>query len=809
MIHDLRYAARMLLRNPGFTTVAVLALALGIGANTALFSVVDAVLLRPLPYDDPDRLVMIWETNRTSDLEKSQVSPVTFTEWREQAQLFDQIAGWWYPQINLTDDRGEPARARTIDVTDRFFDVLAVQPLLGRSFVPGEDLPGAERVVVIGHELWQRRFGADPAVIGAAVRLDDRPHTIVGVAPPGFAYPEGTEVWRPLGWDPARHSRSARFFEVVARLRPGLTLTQARADITALGRRLEQDYPDSNLGWGALVVPLHEQIVGDVRPALLVLLGAVGFVLLIACANVANLLLARAVAREKEVAIRLAMGASRGRLIRQFLTEGLLLAIVSAAVGLLLAWLAVKVLVVTNPMSIPRLETLGLNGPVLGFTLGVALLTALIFGLVPALHASRPDPNQALKAGTRDTSAGAGSRSVRLLLVTSEIAIALMLLIGAGLLLKSFARLQQVDAGFHDTDALTLNLQLPVVTYPEWHQVSGFYAELTERLATLPGADTAAVTAFLPFQMGWPIDLDIAGRPPAEPGKEPRAQYHQVSPDYFRALGISLLAGRTFTARDDAEAPTVVIISAAAARQYWPGEDPLGRRLATVANGIGPLARLLSDWHDVEIIGIVGDVKNTGLSTEAEPAVYFHQRQFAYRSMNVVVTSEAAPQPLLSAVRREIWAMDRNLPISDVKTMGQRTRDLVATPRFSMLLLALFASIATLLAAVGLYAVMAYSVSQRRHELGVRMALGAQRRDVLGLVVGQGMKLAAVGVSAGLVGAFIVSGVLRRLLYGVSPTDAATFAAVALLLLGVALIACYIPARRATKVDPVVALRGE
>ena len=799
----------MLLRNPGFSVVAVLALAIGIGANTAIFSVVDAVLLRPLPYTDPDRLVMIWETNYGSDIENSQVSPVTYTEWVAQEQLFEQIAGWWYPQINVTDDRGDPERARTIDVTDRFFDVLGVDPILGRRFAEGEDLPGAEPVVVIGHGLWQRRFGGDVNVLGTAIRLDNQPHTIIGVAPSGFDYPEQTEVWRPLGWNPAQHSRSARFFEVVARLRPGLTVTQARADITALGRRLEDDYPDSNLGWGALVVPLHEQLVGDTRPALFVLLGAVGFVLLIACANVANLLLARAVAREKEVAARLALGAGRGRLIRQFLTEGLVLAAVSAAVGLLIAWLSVRLLVAANPINLPRLESLAINGDVLLFTLLVAVVTALFFGLVPALHASRPDPAQAFKEGSRDTSTTAGSKGVRMLLVSSAIAIALMLLVGAGLLLRSFDRLQQVETGFSETDALTLNLQLPAATYPEWHQVAGFYDRLTTQIAALPGVRSAAATAFLPYQMGWPIDLTIDGQPPPEPGREPRAQLHQVTPEYFQTLGIPLLSGRTFEARDGLDAATVAILSKAAAERYWPGVDPVGRRVLNVPTAIGPLARLLTDRQEAVIVGVVGDVKNTGLSTEAEPAIYFHQAQFAYRSMNVVVRSQSSPELALSAVRQEIWRLDPGLPISDVQTMGDRTAALIAQPRFSMVLLTLFASIATLLAAVGLYAVMAYSVSQRRHELGVRMALGAEPRAVLGLVVGHGMRVAAIGVAAGLVGAFLASSLLQRLLYGTSPTDPATFAGVAVLLLSVAFLASYLPARRAARLDPVVALRPE
>jgi putative ABC transport system permease protein len=799
----------MLRRNPGFALVAVLALAIGIGANTAIFSVVDVVLLRPLPYDDPDRLVTIWETNFGSDIQKSQVSPVTYSEWVAQEQLFDEIAGWWYPQINLTDDRGDPERARTIDVTDRFFDVLGVDPVIGRRFAEGEDLQGAERVVIIGHGLWLRRFGGEPGVLGATVKLDDQPHTVIGVAPPGFDYPEQTEIWRPLGWNPKQHSRSVRFFEVVARLRPGPTVTQARADIDALGRRLETDYPDSNLGWGALVVPLHEQLVGDVRPALLVLLGAVGFVLLIACANVANLLLARAVAREKEVAVRLALGAGRIRLVSQFLTEGLVLAVISGAVGLLLAWAATRLLVITSPLDIPRLDSLGLNSNVLVFTLLVAVLTAVVFGLVPALHASRPDPAQALKDGSRESGASTGSRGVRMLLVSSEIAIALMLLVGAGLLLRSFDRLQQVDAGFRADDALTLNLQLPAATYPEWHQVAGFYDRLVDRLATVPGVESASATAFLPYQMGWPVDLYIDGRPPPEAGREPRAQVHQVTPDYFQTLGIPLLAGRGFRARDGLDAPTAVIISNAAARRYWPGQEPVGQRLVNLPDSIGPLGRLLTTRDEAEIVGVVGDVKNTGLSTAAEPAVYFHQAQFAYRSMSVVVRPQASPESLLSAVRQEIWSLDSGLPISDVRTMGQRTAAQIAQPRFSMTLLALFAAIATMLAAVGLYAVMAYSVSQRRQELGVRMALGAEPRAVMGLVVGHGMRVAVTGVVAGLVGAFFASSLLRRLLYGVSPTDIRTFAVVAVLLLGVAFLASYLPARRAARLDPVRALRGE
>lgn len=809
MPHDLRHAARTLLQSPGFTSVAVLTLALGIGANSTLFSVVEGVLLRPLPYPDADRLVMLWETNQQSDLERSQVSPVTFTEWRGQEQLFDGMAGWWYPQINLTDDNNEPERARTIDVTDTFFEVMGVEPVRGRGFVAGEDLPGAERVVIIGHDLWQRRFGGSDEALGATVWLDDRPHTVVGIAPKGFDYPEKTSVWRPLGWDPAQHSRSARFFEVVARLRPDVTVTQAQTEITALGRRLEEDYPDSNTGWGAKVVSLHEQLVGDVAPALYLLLGAVALVLLVACSNVANLLLARAFARQREMAIRIAMGANGRDLLRQVLTESLLLAFLATLLGLGFAWVALRILVATNPMDIPRLENATLNPTVLLFTVLLAILTAIVFGLVPALQLSRSDPSQSLKEGTRTAGASVGRRHARLLLVAVEVAMALMLLIGAALLLQSFARLQHVDTGFTAGDAITFSLQLPAASYPEWLDVSHFYQELVDRLSTVPGVDSAAVAAFLPFDKGWPVPLDIVGRPPAEPGHELQVQYHWVSRDYFQTLGVPLLSGRAFEERDDREAPTVVLLSQEAARRYFPDENPVGKRLATVGRGIGPLGRILSDSHDVEIIGVVGDVKNTGLDTEAEPALYFHQRQYAYRSMNVVVRSKLGFGPTVNALREVVRALDPALPISDLGTLEERTAERVAQPRFSMLLLGLLALLATLLAAVGLYAVMAHSVLQRQKELGLRLALGARRADILRLVVAQGMRWCTLGVVVGLLGAAALSGTLRTLLYGVTPTDGITWASVVVLLLLVALVASLLPARRASRIEPLIALRSD
>ena len=749
MLQDLRYALRMMARNPGFTAVAVFALALGIGANTAMFSVVDAVLLRPLPYDEPDRIVMVWETNFTNAVTRSQVSPVTYTEWRDNSGVFEEVAGWWYPQLNLTDEQGDPERARAIDVTDRFFSVLGADALVGRTFLPGEDQPQAESVVVIGHGLWQRRFGGDASALGEVVRLDGVPHTIVGVMPPGFDYPNETEVWRGLSWDPSQHSREARFFEVVGRLRPRLDRVQAQADLDALASRLATDYPDSNRGWGALLVPLHEQLVGDVRPALLVLFGAVGFVLLIACANVANLLLARATVREKEIAIRLAIGASRGRLVRQLLTESVVLALMSAVAGTLLAWFVVRGFAAANPIDMPRLGGVVLDARLLLFTFAVASVTAILFGLVPALQASRPNVGAAVKDGARESGASAGSRSIRTLLVVSEVAIALMLLVGAALLLRSFGRLQEVDPGVRATNVLSVNLQLSFAAYPEWPSVSDFYTRLVERVEAIPGVRSAAATAFLVLEQGWPVDTVVEGQIAGDPGTEPKLQYHQVSPRYFETVGIPLLSGRAFTNRDDEDAPGVAILNQSAVRRLFATEDPIGRRIVRIADGIGPLGRNLLDGREVEIVGVVADAKNTSLTTDVEPALFLPQRQFAYRSMHLVVRGEGPPLGLVGAIRGAVSELDLAVPLADIKTLDQHLGAQLAQPRFSMVLLSIFAALALVLASVGLYAVMAYSVSRRQRELGVRLALGAQRGQILGLVVRQGMVLALSGVAAG------------------------------------------------------------
>ena len=805
LLQDIRYGFRTLIKNPGFTMVAVFALALGIGANTAIFSVVNVVLLRQLPYENPDRLVTIWENKLTGDATRGQDSPVTFADWRDQKQIFEGATGWWYPQINLTKAGAEPERVRTIDATDDFFTVMGARPILGRTFLPGEDRPGQPRIAVISAGLWQRRFGSDPDVVGKQIALDEVQHTIVGVMPADFRYPNNTDVWRPLGWTVTQHSRGAHFFEATARLKPGITLERAQADLNSLAVRIAQDNPRTNTGWGVTIVPLREQLVGNYKTALLVLLGAVGFVLLIACTNVANLLLARAGAREKEFSIRVALGAGRIRLIRQLLTESLMLALLGGALGLLLAVFGGNLLMAVNPFKIPLLEKLIIDVKILGFTMAVALLTGLLFGLVPALHATKSDLNSTLKEGGRE-SKGAKTR-LRNVLVVAEIAITLVLLIGAGLMLKSFIGLQRIDPGFNSSNVLTFNLQLPGVKYTDWRQVAGFYSQLTQRLKNVPGIRSADVTSYMPLESGYRIPFVNPEHPAAPDGEQLMAQYRMVGYDYFKTMGIPLLQGRMFTEYDLADSQPVVMINQALKRRYWPNEDPTGRHLLSTGRRIGPLAAYIPASLDCEIIGIVGDEKNAGLNTAAEPALYFPQTQFACRSMSVVVRTTGDPAGFANAMRNEVWALDNNMPVSDLQTMDQVMSTTVAQPMFSLLLLAIFALLALLLASVGIYGVMAYSVSQRTQEIGIRMALGAQQSSVLAMVMGQGMKLAGIGIALGIVGALLLTNVLKSLLYNVSATDPFTFVMISLVLTIVASLACYLPARRATLVDPLVALR--
>ncbi|HXI93360.1 MAG TPA: ABC transporter permease [Blastocatellia bacterium] len=799
---DLRYGLRMLYKNRGFTAVALLALALGIGANSAIFSVVNSVLLRPLPYRDPQRLIMIWENyQQRGGPEREWASPADFRDFRDQTQSFEHIAALlgWGPTLTGQD---EPEDLQGAAVSYDSFAMLGVEPALGRSFRADDDQPGADRVVVLSHQLWQRRFSADPSIVGRNVTLSGESYTVIGVMPRGLSFPilNNTEVWRTISPLLAANSgcdRGCVILRIIAKLKPAVTIEAARAEMSGLTQQIAERYPDTNKGVGAMLVPLHEQLVGDVRPAMLVLLGAVGLVLLIACANVANLLLARAAAREKEVAIRAALGASRARLIRQHLTESLVLAVIGGALGLLIAFWMVDLLVSFAPKGTPRLDEIAIDRSILAFTFGIAVLTGLTFGLAPALLSSRTNFNSALKEGGRDTSATSRGARLRSALVVSEVALALMLLVGAGLLIKSFVNLQRVDPGFNPTSALRVDVTLPRTRYPERNQSAAFYKQLLERVAALPGVQSAGAVSSLPLSGGGTdSDFGIEGRPPAEPGHPQVAWYSSVTPDYFRAMGIRLLRGREFTEADNAAAPKAVLISESMARRYFPDEDPLAKRLV-----FGKDAR--------EIVGIISDVKFFGLNLDARPSMYFPHAQAPARVMSLVVRTQGEPLMLAAVIRGQVSALDRDLAVSSVMTMGELVGRSLAEPRFVLLLLGAFAAVAMLLSAIGVYGVVSYSVTQRSHEIGVRMALGAQMSDVLKLVVGQGMSMVLGGVGLGLIAAFALSRVMESLLFGVSATDLPTFAATSLILAGVALGACFVPARRATRVDPMESLRYE
>ena len=803
---NLVYSARMLWKKPSLTAVAIIAIGLGIGANTAIFSVVNTVLLQPLPFPEPKQLVRIASEQRNQTLDgRGSFSVPDFLDLQKSTTALEYVATF-QGTGTITTEGGEPERLLGAAVTADYFNVLGVKPVLGRIFTRDEDKPGAASVVMISHALWQRRYAGDPSIIGREIDLGGKT-TVVGVMPAGFEFPisdENQDFWEPMfsaAWmtKELREERANRMLPVIGRLKAGATLQQAKADLDLISRQIEQQSPVSNTGLIFNAVSLHEEFTRDYRTALLVMLGAVGLVLLIACANVANLLLARAVARQKEIAIRMALGASRRRIAGQLLTESVLLALAGGIVGLLLATWGTKLLVTYGPADVPRLQDVGVDRYVLFFTLGLSTLTGIVFGLAPALHASRPAPGNMLKESGRGVYTG--RNRMRSALIVSEVALSLMLLAGAGLLINSFWRLLQTDAGFNPKGVLALDIPLNREVYKTPEQRSAAFQQLIARMKTVPGVRDASVVSNVPLtDFDVEVSFQIEGRPPYKPGEEAVADYTVAGGDYFRTMDITLLRGRIFTDGDTANTPQVMVVSNAFTKVYFPNEDAIGKRI--VLDGPDKTPR--------EIVGVVEDVRRNGLDAGVQPEMYFSVLQRPERRMNLVIrsTTEDATQ-LTPAARAEVKAFDPKQIIWRAQTLEQLLSTSVAPRKFNMMLLGIFASVALVLAAVGLYGVMSYSVSWRTQEIGIRMALGAKRTDVLRMVVRQGMTMTLIGLALGLIGVIALSRVMAGMLYGVSPTDPLTFTGVSIVLLIVALLACLIPARRATRVDPIVALRSE
>jgi predicted permease len=815
--NDFKYGWRMLRRSPGFTLVAVLTLAIGIGANTAIFSVINTVLLHPLPFPDSQRIVLIWETDANRNVDRGIASPAEFLDWRDMNHSFQELSAWriWY--YNLT-GAGEPEQVWGVHTSGNFFRLLGITPILGRDFVADEETPGHEQVVLLSYGLWQHRFGGDPSILGKSVQIDEKPFNVIGVLPKGFSL-FGTsrqlDLWMPFAFDHAQLKRRDHSVIVFARLNKGTSLPQAQAEMETIFARLKKQYPDVDQQNGVRVVTFRDDLSRGMKPALMILLAAVGFVLLIACANVANLMLARAATREREIAVRATLGAGRRRILRQLLTESVLLALLGGAGGILFAYGGLHLLRATLPPEggygeIPHVDWLGIDLPVLGFTLVASLFTGIIFGLAPAIQTSRSELYESLKEGSRGSTGGRQSRAIRSALVVIEVALSLVLLVGAGLLTRSFFIMMSEELGFDSSHLLTMQIWLPENHYALGPPVVNFYSQVVDRAAALPGVKAASAANFLPLT-GWAdyCNFDIEGRPVAPADKPDTAQYRVVDWRYVHAMGIAVKSGRDFTAADGPDSAGVVLVNEALVRRYWPNENPVGKQILLhfpdTRAPWQPVPR--ASW--LTIVGIVGDVREWEWGEEKIGQVYLPLPQNASRIMRLVVRSEGDPSGLAGAVRHAVQSVDPAQPVTEVHTMDQFLAAAVSQRRLSMLLLAVFASIATILAAVGIYSVMAYAVTQRFHEIGIRMALGAEPGSVLRMVVRDGMRLAMIGLVIGIVGSELTARFLQSQLYGIRPTDPVTFVAVALGLAIVAVAACYFPARRATKVDPLVALRYE
>ncbi|MGH9970956.1 MAG: ABC transporter permease [Pyrinomonadaceae bacterium] len=809
LFRDIRFGFRSLLKRPAFAAIAVGTLALGIGANTTIFSVVNAVLLRPLPYPSSDQLVVIWGKLPTHGLNKLSVSPAEFVDYRNRNHTFSAIATYSSIGRNLT-GAGEPERLNVTFVTEDFFSVLATRPQTGRTFLHDEDQPGHNHVAILSHSLWQRHFAGDQSIVGRSVMLDGVSHEIIGVMPAGFQFPDSeTQIWKPMAFDAddlSENNRGSHYLDLIARMKPGVTLAQAQADVGSIAAQMQREHLDhyeEGSGWGASVVGLHKEIVGDVRPALLVLFAVVGFVLLIACANVANLLLARAAAREREIAIRTALGAGRLQILQQLLVESLLLSLAGGAIGILIAVWGKDLLTALNPASLPRINEIHVDGRVIAFTFAVSLFTGLVFGIIPALQASKLNLSESLKEGSGKTTEGRSRLRLRGLLVISEVAMAMVLLIGAGLMIKSLYRLQQVDLGFNPNNILTLRLALPQAKYQKPQLQRAFFDELIGKVEGLPGVKSLGLVNFLPLSgSGNRRNISVEGKP-----ENPiNVEFRLSNPQYFSAMGIELSKGRYFDEHDRENTTYVTVVNEAFTRTFLPGEDPLGKRIK--------MGGLNSPFRWLSVVGVIKDIKHQGLDVDARPEMYIPYLQpplpdWNVQSMFLAVRTDHEPQSLIGAMRGAVHEIDAEQPIYGVATMQQSLTESVAPRRFNMLLIAAFSALALLLASIGIYGVVSYSVTQRIREFGIRMALGARTFDVLKLVIKSGMALTFIGIAIGLGTALALTRLMTTLLFGVAPTDAATFAAVSILLVLVALLACYLPARRAAKVDPLVALRYE